>query len=91
MRDKARNPERFANQPAALAGSITRACAFTGHRPNKLPWRYNEDAPGCVALKKTLTEQIAALADDGYTDFLSGMALGVDYEKEKVSLPENKF
>ena len=78
MRDKARNPEGFANQLSALAGSITYTCAFTGHRPNKLPWRYNEDAPGCVALKKTLAGQIAALADDGYTDYLSGMALGVD-------------
>ena len=70
--------ERHADQFADLAGSIHHACAFTGHRPNKLPWRYNERAPGCVALKEMLAEQVAALADDGYTDFLSGMALGVD-------------
>ena len=78
MRDKARNPERFATQLSDIAGSITHICAFTGHRPNKLPWRYNEDAPGCVALRKLLAEQIATLADDGYTEFLSGMAIGVD-------------
>ena len=70
--------ERYTEQIADLAGFIHRACAFTGHRPNKLPWRYDEDAPGCVALKKTLEKQIAVLADDGYTHFLSGMALGVD-------------
>ena len=70
--------ERFSEQLVNMDGFLDHACAFTGHRPNKLPWRYNEDAPGCVALKKTLAEQIAALAGDGYTDFLSGMALAVD-------------
>ena len=65
-------------QLADLTGPINCTYAFTGHRPNKLPWRYSEDAPGCVALKRILAEQIAALADDGYTEFLSGMAIGVD-------------
>ena len=37
-------------------------CAFTGHRPHRLPWRDNEDAPRCIALKEVLTEQITALA-----------------------------
>ena len=54
------------------------SCAFTGHRPNKFPWGYNEADSRCIALKSTLAEQIAALADNGYTHFLSGMALGVD-------------
>jgi len=55
-----------------------KTCAFTGHRPSKLPWRYNETAEGCVRLKETLAAQISALADSGVTDFLSGMALGID-------------
>lgn len=54
------------------------ACAFTGHRPKGFPWKYNETAPGCVLLKKVLEEQIKMLADRGVTDFLSGMAQGVD-------------
>ena len=70
--------ERFTEQFADTVGFLDHACAFTGHRPSKLPWRYNEDTPGCVALKETLEKRIAALADDGYTNFLSGMALGVD-------------
>ena len=70
--------ERFSEQLVNMDGFLDHACAFTGHRPNKLPWRYSEDAPGCVALKKTLAEQIVVLADNGYTHFLSGMALGVD-------------
>ena len=60
------------------------ACAFTGHRPKSFPWKYNETARGCVLLKEVLAAQITALADHGVVDFLSGMALGVDYEKEMV-------
>ena len=69
---------RFTEQFADMDGFLDHACAFTGHRPNKLSWRYNESAPGCVALKKSLAKQIAVLADNGYTHFLSGMAIGVD-------------
>lgn len=54
------------------------ACAFTGHRPSKFPWRYDETDSRCVALKEELTEQIAKLAEAGVTDFFSGMAEGTD-------------
>lgn len=55
-----------------------RICAFTGHRPRKFPWRNNEAVGDCVELKKVLAEQIKKLADNGVTDFLTGLALGVD-------------
>ncbi len=55
-----------------------RCCAFTGHRPRKFPWGYDETDARCVALKQTLAKQIAKLVDAGYTDFLSGMAEGTD-------------
>ncbi len=54
------------------------SCAFTGHRPQKLPWRYDESSEGCMQLKEVLTSQIAKLVENGVTNFLSGMALGVD-------------
>lgn len=57
---------------------IERCCAFTGHRPRKFPWGYNEADARCVALKKALAEEIARLVDTGYTDFFSGMAERVD-------------
>ncbi len=57
---------------------IERYCAFTGHRPRKFPWGYDEADVRCVALKKALAEQVAKLVDAGYTDFLSGMAEGTD-------------
>lgn len=53
-------------------------CAFTGHRPKKFPWGYDEADARCVTLKQTLAKQIAKLVYAGYTDFLSGMAEGTD-------------
>lgn len=54
------------------------SCAFTGHRPHKFPWRYDEADNRCVALKAALAAQITALAEAGVTDFYSGGADGVD-------------
>ena len=55
-----------------------KTCAFTGHRPKKLPWGYNETDVRCVALKAALERQIRSLVQEGVMDFLSGMAEGVD-------------
>lgn len=55
-----------------------KSCAFTGHRPKKFPWGYNESDIMCVKLKDALAKQIALLAKAGITDFLSGMAEGTD-------------
>lgn len=54
------------------------ACAFTGHRPHKFPWQYNETDSRCVALKKTMTQQIITLAEAGVTDYYCGGADGTD-------------
>jgi len=54
------------------------SCAFTGHRPYKFPWRYNEADERCVALKSAFAEQIVRLTETGITDFYSGGADGVD-------------
>lgn len=53
-------------------------CAFTGHRPKFFPWGYNESDPRCLELRSQFAYQIRLLVNRGYTDFLSGMALGVD-------------
>ena len=55
-----------------------KSCAFTGHRPRKFPWGYNEADARCVTLKKVLVEEIVKLVDAGYTEFFSGMAEGTD-------------
>lgn len=61
-------------------------CAFTGHRPRSFPWKGDETAPGCALLKKTLAEQIKLLADRGVTDWLSGIAQGVDLWAAEIVL-----
>ena len=46
----------------------TTAC-FTGHRSQKLPWRFNEDAERCVAMKSTLRLEIEKAIHRGYKTF----------------------
>ena len=65
-----------------------KSCAFTGHRPKKLPWGYNEADSRCIALKRALAGEIVKRAEAGYTDFFSGMAQGTDYEKRKIMRSE---
>jgi len=56
----------------------TLACAFTGHRPVRYSFGYDEEHEKCKQLKAVLETQIAALIGVGVTTFYSGMALGVD-------------
>ena len=41
-----------------------KSCAFTGHRPQNLPFGFREDDERCTALKKILKEQIVSLSTD---------------------------
>jgi uncharacterized phage-like protein YoqJ len=52
--------------------------AFTGHRPEKLPWGSDESDPRCGALKAQILEAVLAAAEEGYDAFLCGMARGCD-------------
>ena len=36
-------------------------CAFTGHRPDKLPWGIRENDPRCADLKARLAAALALL------------------------------
>ena len=67
-----------------------KSCAFTGHRPRKFPWRYDETDERCVKLKEALAEQIEKLVADGFMDFLSGMAEGVDTWAAEIVLALRK-
>lgn len=51
---------------------------FTGHRPNKLPWGYNESLPSCIAFKKDLYDMLEKAIQNNYNYFISGLALGID-------------
>lgn len=53
-------------------------CCFTGHRPNRLPWRENEWDDRCQRCKSALDELLERCYDDGYRHFMCGMAQGSD-------------
>ena len=54
------------------------SCCFTGHRPEKLPWGYNEEDPRCLALKQRISSAVEAACREGFRHFLCGMAAGCD-------------
>ena len=54
------------------------SCAFTGHRPARFDFGYNENDEKCLQIKALMRERISGLIADGVTDFYSGMALGAD-------------
>lgn len=55
-----------------------KTCCFTGHRPQKLSYGYDEAHGDCVKLKKFLALEIKGMLEKGITTFYSGMALGTD-------------
>lgn len=70
-----------------------RSCCFTGHRPNSLPFGYNEHEESCVKLKTILTDTIEKqITENGVTHFISGMAMGVDiFAAEAVLKLKEKY
>ena len=64
-----------------------KTCAFTGHRPQHLPFGMNENDKRCTDLKETLKEQIINLIEtEDVTHFITGMALGVDLYAAEIVL-----
>lgn len=57
---------------------MKRACCFTGHRPIKFEFGYDEQYETCTRLKIVLAREIKAMIDAGITTFYTGMALGAD-------------
>ena len=55
-----------------------RTCCFTGHRAEKLPWRDNDRAAGCLALKAAIADVLSSLYAGGFRHFICGMATGAD-------------
>ena len=53
-------------------------CAFTGHRPQRLPWGNREEDSRCLALKQLLGTAIDSVVERGCRHLLCGMALGCD-------------
>ena len=54
-------------------------CAFTGHRPERLPWGADETDARCAALKTMLRRAVLRAYARGCRTFLCGMARGCDW------------
>ncbi len=67
-------------------------CAFTGHRPHKLPWHTDETDPRCVAVKEMIARQLQESVRLGCRTFLCGMARGCDlyFAEAVLALREQK-
>ncbi len=62
-------------------------CAFTGHRPQHLPFGFNEADNRCNKLKQVLKEKIIYLIEnENVSYFISGMAIGVDMYSAEIVL-----
>lgn len=55
-----------------------KTCCFTGHRPDKLPWREDESDPRCLRLKSAVARAVEDAYVSGVRHFISGMARGID-------------
>lgn len=55
-----------------------KVCTFTGHRPHKFPWKFDEGDPRCQKLKQELAKSILSAIASGYDYFIAGGSLGVD-------------
>ena len=52
--------------------------AFTGHRPESLPFGENENDPRCIRLREMLLTEITDRVKAGYDTFYTGCARGLD-------------
>ena len=68
-------------------------CAFTGHRPEKLPWVDNEQDPPCRALQKRIADAVEQAYLAGFRHFVCGMARGCDtwFAQAVLSLKERWY
>lgn len=55
-----------------------RRCAFTGYRPMKMPFGYDEECPLTLDFKHRLHDTIEMLILQGYKHMISGGAQGMD-------------
>ena len=66
-------------------------CCFTGHRPKSLPWGYSNTGIRYLIFKRKLKKSIIKAIEDGYTLFISGMALGCDILAAELILELKKI
>ena len=71
-------PQRLGFSSGHPGSHSLKTVAFTGHRPEKLPWGTNENSPEGTLFKFRLREALEYLIGRGYVNFLSGATRGFD-------------
>ena len=70
---------------------MIKTCCCTGHRPKGFPFEYGKDKKRHKEYLKALEEKIKlVITDYGITNFISGMALGVDLDFAEIVLKLKK-
>ena len=63
---------RKSAQKAAKQSVQGKTCAFTGHRPQSLPFGFDESDKRCTSLKSVMRDQIVTLIEnEGVTHFIN--------------------
>lgn len=71
---------------------MSKICSFTGHRPDKFNFKYNEEHIDCIRLKAKLIDEIEKLYLSGVKYFLTGCAMCVDIWCAEIVLQlKNKY
>ena len=78
------------NTTRRLPARNARRCAFTGYRPMKMPFGYDEESPLGLDFKKRLRETIEVLILQGYKHMISGGAQGMDLMAAEMVLDLQK-
>lgn len=78
MCNKRKLKEAIQNIDKILKEMQSYIACFTGYRPNKCAWGYNEQDYRCVNMRERTKIKIEESIKQGYHTFLCGMALGFD-------------
>ena len=71
---------------------MAKALGVTGRRPKYFPWRYDENDPRCIGLKKDISAVVFDHISNEFDTFVCGMALGSDmYFAEAVLQAKNDY
>ena len=70
----------------------SKVCCFTGYRPQKCPWGFNEKDKRFLRVKEKTKQEIEKAISNGYDTFLCGMAIGFDMMCAEMVLElKNKY
>ena len=86
MTNGKRNPDFYAAQMAEYVRRLDASCAFTGHRPSKLPWKLALSAPEYVTFYDLLEKQIEFLTKFGISHYYCGIAIVTDLICAEIGL-----